>query len=226
MKKFVWDLINWKNPKYYDHIHEDAPDEVCAWEFLRRNPQYQRDFYEYNRTGKFLGYTRYILNDDGQYIPRHEEVRDWYGLSYDSKNYDPRKRKCPTFATGKYPFCAQSDNNALQATSAGQDIDNLNLKQDEVAVVLSISHNLEDQIALIKDRLKQQYQQRIITFRKRKEHYSRYLRLLDAESLDASEKEILAILFSDQERGRVIIHANLKAAKMLRDYTYKKLLAI
>jgi len=62
VKKPVWKLIDWTDPKNYQHIEKDPSDEVYAWEFLRRNPQYQNDFAEFVRTGKFLGYTRSVVS--------------------------------------------------------------------------------------------------------------------------------------------------------------------
>lgn len=225
MKKPAWKLINWTDPKNYEHIEKDPSDEVYAWEFLRRNPQYQNDFAEFVRTGKFLGYTRYILNGDGKYMPRHEDMRDWYGLSHESNNYDPKSMTPPIFAKGDYPRFLQKDD--YLRSGATTDPDDLpELAQEEVVVVLSTSHNLDQQISQIKDLLKQK-QDKNGAFRKRKELYIKYLRLLDADLMDATEAEIMEIFYpNNEEKSRSILHTNLKAAKRLRDHKYKEIISL
>lgn len=37
------DTSQWRNPQAYAFVKGAAADEI-AWEFLRRNPRYQRDF--------------------------------------------------------------------------------------------------------------------------------------------------------------------------------------
>lgn len=224
MKKPAWKLIDWTNPKNYEHDGKEPSDEVYAWEFLRRNPQYQNDFAEFVRTGKFLGYTRYILSDDGKYTPRHEDMRDWYGLSHESNNYDPNNTTPPIFAKGDYPRILQKDG-YLRSDAATDPDDLLEIVQEEVVDVLSTSHNLDHQISQIKDLLKQE-QDKNSAFRKRKEKYIKYLRLLDADLMDASEAEILKKLYAKEEKSRSILHTNLKAAQRLRDHNYKRLVSL
>jgi hypothetical protein len=43
--------------------------------------------------------------------------------------------------------------------------------------------------------------------------------------MDATEVEIMKELYSKEEKFRTVMQANLKAAKKLRDFNYKKLLA-
>lgn len=225
MKKSTWKLIDWTDSKNYAHIGEDSPDEVYAWEFLRRNPQYQNDFSEYEQTGKFLGYTRYTLTSDGKYMPHHEDMRDWYELSHESKNYDPKNAAHPIFNKGNYPRLLQKDDYHRFDATTDPENNLLELGQEEITVVLSASHNLDHQISQIKNLLNNKNS----AFRRRKEIYLRYLRLLDAYSMGASEDEILSTLYQDDDAcdysPRSILHSNLKAAKKLRDYSYKKLLA-
>lgn len=224
MKKPAWKPINWIDLKNYEHIEEDSPDEVYAWEFLRRNPQYQNDFSEYERTKKFPGYTRYVLSSDGQYIPRYEDMWDWYKLSRDSINIDPKILTLPTFIKGDYPrFLQKGDFPRLDSITDAEE-DFLESKQDEVVVVLSASQNLKNQFDRIKDQLKLR-QDKNSPFRKRKNKYLTYLRLLDADLMDATEAKIMEELYSNEEKFRTVIFNNLKAAKKLRDFNYKKLLA-
>lgn len=224
MKKPAWKLIDWTDPKNYEHIEKDPSDEIYAWEFLRRNPQYQNDFAEFVRTGKFPGYTRYILNGDGKYISRHEDMRDWYGLSHESNNYDPKNTTQPIFAKGDYPRFLQKDDYLRSDTATDPD-DLLETAQEEVVVVLSTGRNLDQQISQIKGLLKQE-QDKNGAFRKRKELYIKYLRLLDADLMDATEAEILKKLYPNVEKSRSTLHTNLKAAQRLRDHSYKRLVSL
>ena len=92
-------------------------------------------------------------------------------------------------------------------------------------VVLSTSHNLDHQISQIKDLLKQE-QDKSDAFRKRKELYIKYLQLLDADLMDATEAEILKKLYPDEEKSRSVLHTNLKSAQRLRDHNYKRLVSL
>jgi hypothetical protein len=44
------DSSQWRNSATYDFVRDAAAD-IVAWEFLRRNPDYQRDFVK-SQTGK------------------------------------------------------------------------------------------------------------------------------------------------------------------------------
>ncbi|WIW50312.1 DUF6499 domain-containing protein (plasmid) [Bradyrhizobium sp. 62B] len=35
--------VDWRSPDSYDYLKNADPTEI-AWEFLRRNPEYQRDY--------------------------------------------------------------------------------------------------------------------------------------------------------------------------------------
>lgn len=224
MKKPAWKPINWIDLKNYEHIEEDSPNEVYAWEFLRRNPQYQNDFAEYERTKKFPGYTRYILSSEGQYISRYEDMLDWYRLSREFINIDPKIATLPAFIKGDYPRYLQKDDFSGFDAKDDTEEDFLELRQDEVVVVLSTSQNLDNQFDRIKDQLKLK-QDKNSAFRRRRDKYLTYLRLLDAVLLGAPEAEILNVLYPEEEKFRTIISKNLTAAIILRDYNYRKLLA-
>jgi len=224
VKKPAWKPINWIDLKNYEHIEEDSPDEVYAWEFLRRNPQYQNDFGEYERTKKFPGYTRYILSSEGQYISRYEDMLDWYRLSREFINIDPKIATLPAFVKEDYPRYLQKDDFLGFDAKDDTEEDFLELRQDEVVVVLSTSQNMDNQFDRIKDQLKLK-QDKNSAFRRRRDKYLTYLRLLDAVLLGAPEAEILNVLYPKEEKSRTIISKNLTAAIILRDYNYRKLLA-
>ncbi|PSJ16550.1 transcriptional regulator domain-containing protein [Nitrosomonas supralitoralis] len=224
MKKLAWKLINWIDLKNYEHIEEDSSDEVYAWEFLRRNKQYQNDYSVYERTKKFPGYTRYTLSSEGQYISHNEDMLDWYRLSREFINIDPKITTLPAFVKGDCPRYLQKDDFLGFDATDDTDKEILELRQDEVVVVLSTSLNLDNQFDRIKDQLKLKKDTNG-GFRKRKDKYITYLRLLDAELMDIPEAEILNVLYPKEEKSRTTIFNNLKAAKKLRDFNYKKLLA-
>ena len=226
MKKPAWKLIDWTDLNNYEHLdlEKNPSDEVFAWEFLRRNPQYQNDFAEYERTQKFPGYTRYILTGEGKYISRYEDMLNWYGLSREFVNIDPKIATLPVFVKGVYPRFFQKDDLLELAAITDMDEDFLETKQDEIVVVLSTSQSLGDQFDRIKDQLKSD-QDKNSAFRRRREKYLTYLRLLDADLLDAPEDEVLKVLYPNEEKPRTILFKNLTAAKKMRDYNYRRLLA-
>ena len=43
------DTSQWHNPAAYSFV-KDVSADIIAWEFLRRNPAYQRDFTEFTTT--------------------------------------------------------------------------------------------------------------------------------------------------------------------------------
>jgi hypothetical protein len=148
---------------------------------------------------------------------------DWYGLSREFVNIDPKIATPPAFVKGVYPRFLQKDNLLEFAATTDMDEDFLESKQNEIVVVLSTSQNLGDQFDRIKDQLKLD-QDKNSAFRRRREKYLTYLRLLDADLIDASEAEIMKELYPELNKARTVIHANLSAAKKLRDYNYRKLL--
>lgn len=52
----------WRISAAYDYVYDlDAPD--LAWEFLRRNPEYQQDYVRLNETGLREGEATAVLSD-------------------------------------------------------------------------------------------------------------------------------------------------------------------
>jgi hypothetical protein len=52
MKDFGYPIANWKNPEKYPNPDEDK-NINWGWEFLRRNPDYQKDFDKFEKTKSF-----------------------------------------------------------------------------------------------------------------------------------------------------------------------------
>ncbi|MEQ1776987.1 MAG: hypothetical protein ABL863_00405 [Nitrosomonas sp.] len=101
---------NWRKAEEYDHLDEKTASEIYVWEFLRRNLIYQKDF-ELNRDlikeNKFCFIARIVAKTTcGRPIAWKEDMRNWYGLSFHSKNYDPSINIPPIFdnLTGGQPY--------------------------------------------------------------------------------------------------------------------------
>ena len=113
---------DWRKPAEYDHLNEKTASEVYAWEFLRRNLIYQKDF-EINKDlvkeDMFCFITRKITKDiTGRDIAWKEDMRSWYGLSFHSDNYDPSVDIPPIFEdqTGgqPYPYITDSSGSSTE----------------------------------------------------------------------------------------------------------------
>lgn len=89
-----------------------------------------------------------------QYISRYEDMLDWYRLSREFINIDPKIATLPAFVKGDYPRYLQKDDFLRFDAKEDTEEDFLELRQDEVVVVLSISQNLHNQFDRIKDQLK------------------------------------------------------------------------
>lgn len=101
---------DWRKAEEYDYLTEKTSSEAYAWEFLRRNLIYQKDF-ELNKDlvkeGKFCYIPRNIAKDiNGRNIAWRDDMRNWYGLSFHSDNYDPSINIPPIFdnLTGGQPY--------------------------------------------------------------------------------------------------------------------------
>ena len=78
---------DWKNADHYKHVNEYTPSDICAWEFLRRNPEYQKDFAKYKKTRK----SKNLPTPEEPYD--FSDMCDWYGLDAKSKNFNPAKER-------------------------------------------------------------------------------------------------------------------------------------
>lgn len=196
---------DWRNADNYKHINIKTPNNICAWEFLRRNPEYQKDFAEYQRSGEIPS-----LPSPGPY--ESTNMCDWYGLGPSSENLDPSIDIPRLFyiGTDEYPY--------FSTRGYGKRLE----FPDEFRVVLATEFDYAEQIKkikafFIKHRKKQK------EFRQRKEFYATYLRILDARSSGATAREILDIVYMEQVKAESEVYNSAQKVEELRDGEYIKL---
>jgi len=198
----TWPL-DWKNADHYKRINIDTPNNICAWEFLRRNPEYQKDFAEYQRSGELPS----LPTPEGPYDS--SDMCEWYGLDHSSSNFDPSIDTPPKFYTEEYPY--------ISTRGPGKRLE----FPDEFRVVLATEYDYDEQIKKIKaffvEHRKKQKESR-----QRKEFYATYLRILDARSSGATAREILDVVYMKQVKEESEVYDTAKKAEELRDGEYIK----
>ncbi len=174
MRKIAWYLLDWKNPDSYTSIiTTETPGDVCAWEFLRRNLEYQYDYFEYARTGRFPFYIPYMKKID------RTDMCDWYCIDKQSNNFDPNVNTPPIFVfDGEPTFNTRSS------------FPDRNLP-GEFIVRLSTELGRDSQLEAVKSYF-DEYQRKCKTgFTINKKNYGIYLRILDALAVGIPEEEII-----------------------------------
>lgn len=195
---------DWKNADNYKHVNEYTPSDICAWEFLRRNPEYQKDFAKYKKTRK----SKNLPTPEEPYD--FSDMCDWYGLDAKSKNFNPRIDTPPKFLTDEYP----------QFTTRGSGIP-LGFR-DEFRVILATDYDYDMQIDKVR-KFFLEYRKKNIASRKRKSSYAEYLRILDARLDKATAKLILPVLHPGLIKIEKEIYDKTRKAKKLRDGGYIKI---
>ncbi|MDV6347641.1 hypothetical protein R2083_08945 [Nitrosomonas sp. Is35] len=208
MQKIAWYSLDWKNPdNYMSIITTETPNDVCAWEFLRRNLEYQYDYFEYARTGQFPNYVPHLNQDDST------DMCDWYGIDSQSKNFDPKVDIPPTFYIDATPTFTTRSFNGRNLPS-------------EFMVRLSVELDRDIQLKAIKDHFDEFEKKCNAKFTINKKNYGIYLRILDALSAGISENEITDgyVAITCNVRKGTTAESYVKQAKALRDQDYIKIL--
>lgn len=207
MQKIAWYSLDWENPDNYTSIiTTKTPNDVCAWEFLRRNHEYQYDFFEYARTGQFPNYVPYMNKDEST------DMCDWYSIDSQSKNLDPKINIPPTFYIEATPTFTTRSFNGRNLPS-------------EFMVRLSVELDRDIQLKAIKDYFDEFKEKCNAKFTINKNNYGIYLRILDALSAGVSEDKIIKgyeTIFDVQKLETA--ESYVEQAKALRDQDYIKIL--
>lgn len=212
MRKIAWYCLDWTNPDNYTNlITADTPDDVCAWEFLRRNLEYQYDYFEYARTGQFPSYVPPMNQDEST------DMCEWYSIDSQSKNFDPKVDIPPTFYIDSTPTFTEKSFSSK-------------ILPGEFAAHLSVDLDRDSQIKEIEkyfDEFKGKCNAKFTTNKKKKKkNYGIYLRILDALLVGVSETEIIkeSVSITSNVGKEVTVENHIKQAKALRDHNYIKIL--
>lgn len=100
-------FLDWTDADNYECFNAKTAYEIFAWEFLRRNPQYQKDFDEnkglIEKNEVCFGIKKLLEAECGSGIYMKENMQTRYGLAYNSSNYDYRIDTPPIFDCLDYP---------------------------------------------------------------------------------------------------------------------------
>jgi hypothetical protein len=243
----------WRDSKAYT-LKKQPSIERWAWQFLRRNREYQHD-YDILVRRRPDGWTMPAPQDDLAYFicnppAINKETYKEYARRLQSEGvhkhsieslYSARLRKYelfemvapesetpPRFRRRRVPF--------KEFFFGDLPIDARTLLDTEAGALFDLSLPLREQLTWVGQILDHE-QRKLIKrgkvfpreHRVREPNYPLYLRLLDAEASGAKVREMADILIPDHEGGREAAVKNvrdgLKAAKQLRDGGYLQLLS-
>jgi len=175
-KDYPYPISNWEELKNYPTLKNTSMDQ-WAWEFLRRNPDYQKAWDFKNNKGLSSGEEfgiRFLCDplDNNPYIPKTK--------------YSPFLQ----FLMGSW--------NML---SVGATIDSKGpMNPYVVSATFDIRRPIQPQIASAQRILKNYQKLKGIKFgNKRKEHFIEYLRILDSRAAGIKPKRIKEVLFNSKK---------------------------
>ncbi|QOJ20964.1 MAG: hypothetical protein HRU77_09825 [Gammaproteobacteria bacterium] len=130
-------FLDWKDPLSYEKFNAKTSYEVFAWEFLRRNSQYQKDFDENKgliKNGQVcFGKRKLFETMCGTDICIKEDMRTRYGVTDDSPNLDYRIDTCPIFDCLNYPSFSvpyETENEIKHNTTIRKNSKKKNIQED------------------------------------------------------------------------------------------------
>jgi len=237
---------DWKNEKDYSYTKNHTP-ELWAWEFLRRNPEYRRDWekalskweknksHEANSRNKTLNQNCYTKKERPRKLP-FENARYRWGL-LEPEIIDPdididihthlSEFDLPIFYESGHLF---NDNEftILQATG---------IEKGQVVILFDLQKPIHQQYKKVKQELLERQKEflrgkKIIEPKNRGKQYlwKKYLRILDAYTVKAKKKEIAQIIFPHVKneypecKGSKQVYSCYKLAMELANKRYLKIL--
>lgn len=195
--------MDWKNSKDYEFTKK-LNDEQWAWEFLRRNKDYIKEWEtEFslwrekikqlapNELIKKYGVFETDQNNTHFFIPSKKAQTKW-GLEH---GYINPAQDSPDL---NIPLSFLPSYGQMIWTDSDQESINIELRKNEIAVTFDLSLPVKPQIKLIEKNLRKIQQKETKKVKHPKQHKGNrtlYLRILDAPYESMKQKEIAAILF-------------------------------
>ena len=204
MKREKWPGYNWKIAECYD-LSKKTPGGI-AWEFLRRNNEYLRNYRIYKKTKTVP------LIPDGN--PNALDMREYFGIH---KITDPFKTIPPFFYDEEcnYPWIPKKRGQISH-----------NLEKNEIGVIFSIDHNIEKQLEEVKIVLKSKQTELHGNTRNTEKPFNVYLRILDADQDPSkpTDQLISDTIFKDLIKNPKEISGYRSQAEALRDGGYRNII--
>jgi hypothetical protein len=213
---------------------------MWAWELLRRNPNYRKDW---ERCAALPMERRLALASPARILALKYGLRDMMDPSCSAELCTPRWETDEIIACGEFLTIAYGQGNEMAITRVHSSAITTEgryhfaISAEEVYVPFNLARPIEAQLKRAKRLLgelqadfKHKHPERSVSKRKRESHYRKYLQLLDAEEAGASKNDMAAALYPHLPNSHPTYHAkkaveyNLAAAKRLRDGDYWNLL--
>ncbi|MCP5274867.1 MAG: hypothetical protein H6936_08480 [Burkholderiales bacterium] len=203
-----WKRPDWTKENEYSYLDGNTSNEIWAWEFLRRNPEYQIAYNE----------SRHKNNEGKQtFGPDTVDLYTWFELEPKSKICDPGKLIPPSFYFKKYPH-VNFPIRPLSQQSRNE------LPEYEFLFVLSIDHDIGSQLKLLKKFLEDEERSAQKPPVGKKKNYIKYLRVLDGFEAGAENDEIYNIVDDiNDQKGNSSLERHVRIAEYLchqRGYRY------
>ncbi|MBT6717585.1 MAG: hypothetical protein HOB18_08110 [Nitrospina sp.] len=212
--EYHYPIKNWKKPEQYPDP-EKMSGQQLAWEFIRRNPEYQ-SVYHLNKGGRTLGagcrewLDHYYSIDEKWIINPKSRRKDINFFQY----FPPSLKRFPInywdLSAGEYKWKARHPL--------------------EVGIVFDLSDSIPEQLKAAKELLnerKEYHKEMILNPKPRIINFKDYWRVLDAIASGIGSTEIGQYLYPDsdsQANSKQRINEVIKAAKKYRDTDYRNLI--
>lgn len=221
---------DWKSPSEYPNP-ESTTDIEWAWQFLRRNHHYQADWqlelcvHEHN--GGDVRPT-FITLPEFQITPGTDDKskgKDYYLEAYGLYSLPNPEQAAPIKPMFEPRFGEFRFAQAMEQIK-------LTLLDGQAVFIFDLTLPLRPQLIAVRSKLEEAAKDKGVLAKKkyqRRNLFTTYLRLLDAEQTDAPVKEIAAQIFptisnvDPDYNGNKRVIDGLLAAKLLRDSGYRSL---
>jgi hypothetical protein len=214
--------------------------EMWAWEFLRRNPNYRKDW---EQCAALPMGTRVALASPARILALKYGLCDMMDPSCSAERCAPGWETDEITAYGEFLTIAYGQGNEIVITRVDsraittEGRYHLPVSAEEVYVPFNLARPIEAQLKRAKRLLgelqtdfKGQHPELMVRRRARADKYRTYLQLLDAEEAGANHDDMAAALYPHipndppDYTGREKVRDALAAAKRLRDGDYRYLL--
>ena len=187
---------DWRNEKNYDYMDNHTP-ELWAWEFLRRNPYYRKDWED---TLLEVRQRKFYLSKTKNYHPQtlaFKNARDKWGLLLPviiNPDIDKPETEYPysLFFTGHY-FYEKDDLVMLPE-----------IKDSEVIIIFDFAKPIQQQLEFYKKILEYEQKHKIAystlsvqCAKNSPQYWKDHLRRFDAVESGAKYKEIMSVMFKN-----------------------------
>ena len=227
MKSEWKELPDWTNPDDYAFL-DNATPEVWAWEFLRRNPEYKKDWENYIKSDVNMNPSGFKLEQNSNKIKKLYAVMEKEGIHYFPPPkgnielyankwclnwfYDPQKQYqqgvkfIKVIPFPQHIYLAEDMDEFLVDKEMGN-TNALIVKEDFVALVFDFSYPITKQLQIAKKTLNQLIKRYEATEKEedavKPSFWKRHLRVLDAQRTIPSitDYAISAQLGKEENKG-------------------------